>query len=572
MNLTEKQKRVCEQILNAFETGSARGDYSNISIFDDGPNGIRQITYGRSQTTEYGNLAELVEMYVKASGSQSELLRPFVERIGHAALVDDLSFKRLLREAGRDPVMQRTQDQFFDKRYFLPAWRWAESNGFEEALSMLVIYDSFIHSGGILGLLRSRFPERPPSLGGSERTWISQYLEVRHKWLANHARAVLRKTIYRTTTMRNEIERGNWDLSLLPIVANGVRVDGDDFATVPTESGSTAAAAGAERAAPPFLGDPFAHADVTVVTTGTTGLVNLERICRENLAIEQAELGRGGDLSLVRQIQERLVFFGFLDPPVDGIFGPVSSQALDAMRAYASRPDGDVIDAKLATLLLDPDPDRFLPVALMEDLASRIFLCMHSLGYFVSRLPGHLNIIYLEGTDADGTPNGNQPNRFNDRRLLLGIVDGRPTLLGNWEATTEPGRHYTLAPLSPKGAARIALGQQKAWSVGTHRGSHEALVQVAPVKVYRDLNQDFEREGDRLYEGMFGINQHWGYDLPVNDIGRASAGCLVGRSEAGHRQFMSLLKSDPRYQASHGYRFLTTVITAEALRRQTGGD
>jgi len=56
MQLTAKQKRICEQVVNAFETGSARGDYGNISIYNDGPNQIRQITYGRSQTTEYGRV------------------------------------------------------------------------------------------------------------------------------------------------------------------------------------------------------------------------------------------------------------------------------------------------------------------------------------------------------------------------------------------------------------------------------------------------------------------------------------------------------------------------------------
>jgi hypothetical protein len=69
---------------------------------------------------------------------------------------------------------------------------------------------------------------------------------------------------------------------------------------------------------------------------------------------------------------------------------------------------------------------------------------------------------------------------------------------------------------------------------------------------------------------VFGINHHWGYDLPVNDLGHSSAGCLVGRTRSGHRQFMSLLKSDPRYAESNGYRFLTAIISALALDAETG--
>ena len=71
MNLTPQQKSICEHIINVFETGSVAGDYSAIALFADGPHGERQVTYGRSQTTEYGNLRELVQMYVLYSSLSS---------------------------------------------------------------------------------------------------------------------------------------------------------------------------------------------------------------------------------------------------------------------------------------------------------------------------------------------------------------------------------------------------------------------------------------------------------------------------------------------------------------------
>ena len=226
MNLTASQKLVCERIVNVFETGSVRGDYGNISIFNDGPGKIRQITYGRSQTTEYGNLRELVEMYVAAKGKYSESLRQYASIIGNTALVDNATFKSLLQKAGReDPVMEQTQDAFFEKRYFKPALDWATQNGFTQALSMLVIYDSFIHSGSILGFLRSRFSENVPSSGGDEKTWISEYVNVRQNWLATHSMTILRGTVYRTQCFLREIAKGNWDLTQLPISAHGVLVD-----------------------------------------------------------------------------------------------------------------------------------------------------------------------------------------------------------------------------------------------------------------------------------------------------------------------------------------------------------
>ena len=227
MNLTALQKRICEQVVNVFETGSIEGDYSNISIYSDGPNDIRQITYGRSQTTEYGNLHELVDRYASSNGLYSDQLRPYVTKIGIKPLVDDKIFKQLLRDAGKkDSVMRRVQDEFFDKVYFQRAMAWADDNGFTRALSALVIYDSWIHSGGILDFLRRRFPAVPPARGGKEEDWIKEYVETRQKWLATAPNKALHATVYRTRCLLTEIGRGNWDLSQLPIKANGVNVSG----------------------------------------------------------------------------------------------------------------------------------------------------------------------------------------------------------------------------------------------------------------------------------------------------------------------------------------------------------
>ncbi len=232
INLTKSQRLICERVINVFETGSVKGKYGAISIYKDGPNRIRQITYGRSQTTEYGNLRLLVQMYAAAAGIYSAALQPYVKKIGQIALVDDETFKGLLKKAGtQDPVMQNTQDKFFDIAYFTPAKKWADANGFTSALAMLVIYDSFIHSGSILDLLRSRFTELPPAKGGDEREWIRQYVTVRNKWLANHSNPAVVPSAYRTKDLLREIDRGNWDLSMLPISANGTPVD--DRTTTP---------------------------------------------------------------------------------------------------------------------------------------------------------------------------------------------------------------------------------------------------------------------------------------------------------------------------------------------------
>jgi hypothetical protein len=263
-----------------------------------------------------------------------------------------------------------------------------------------------------------------------------------------------------------------------------------------------------------------------------------------------------------REIQERLTAIGLLDPPADGVLGPVSRWALgEACQAAGVRFDGTVT-SDVAAAFAKATP---LPLKPGDDLAGRIVRAMFARGHFVARHPGCLNIVYVEGMDVDGTPNDNAPNRFNDLRCLIRIVDGVPEIAGAWEATTEPSRRWTQEPMNAKGAARIAFGQHKAWGLGLHH-DHEALVQVSDVTVFRDANKDGRRDGDAQDTGLFGINQHCGYDLPRNDLGNSSAGCLVGRTWAGHRAFMRLVKTDKRHVVGNGsYRFLTTVLPAAAV-------
>ncbi len=225
MKLSTQQKELIEHVINVFETGSVEGNYGAIAIFHDGPHDIRQITYGRSQTTEYGNLHLLVKQYAQAGGTFSQELGAYADRVGRVPLTDDADFKRLLRRAGReDPVMRRVQDSFFEKIYFQPAMKWADEHGLTLPLSALVVYDSFIHSGSILQVIRAKFPERPPSDGGDEKAWVTAYVNARHKWLGEHKRPAVRGTTYRTKCFKAEIARGDWDLSQVPINANGTNV------------------------------------------------------------------------------------------------------------------------------------------------------------------------------------------------------------------------------------------------------------------------------------------------------------------------------------------------------------
>lgn len=202
----------------------------------------------------------------------------------------------------------------------------------------------------------------------------------------------------------------------------------------------------------------------------------------------------------------------------------------------------------------------------MDSFAERLLRAMKAKGYVVDEGDDVVNIAYVAGMNEEGVKNANRTNAFDDVRVVFRVVDGKPVILGSWQATIETGKLYTEHPIVSGGAARIAFNQFKAWQVGYHRGKYEALVQTGgPVTVHRDLNEDYDREGDRVQTGYFGINQHHAYNAPKDDIGANSAGCLVGRMVKSHQDFMALVKSDKRYKANRQFVFRTAVFAQDEV-------
>lgn len=160
-----------------------------------------------------------------------------------------------------------------------------------------------------------------------------------------------------------------------------------------------------------------------------------------------------------------------------------------------------------------------------------------------------IQIVTLEDSDAQGQPQkqGNM-DRWNDRIL---VVRNTGEISVNTLGTTEPGKYYTVTPMNKRGAARIALGHQTdIWGFGNHKGQ-QALVQIAPIKVHRDLNKDGFRTGDIVtYEADMGLNLHTtgkGTGFAPTSIGRWSAGCVVVQnSTVFYKDFMPLLRYSGR--------------------------
>ncbi len=302
------------------------------------------------------------------------------------------------------------------------------------------------------------------------------------------------------------------------------------------------------------------------------------------------------DTELGKEIQYKLTALGILDPPIgqrdDQTFGPlaeddglVGAYTVAMMGVFAKRAkvafDNALLTPALARALVNADPATFFPLVLTPNpkdrndgpqtkLAMRICRYMQQKGYWIARAPGFYNIAYLEGADKDGTLNADTFNQFNDRRIVFFINSlNKPEIVLNAIATTEPGKFYTDNPLNTGGAARIAFGQYKAWTMGFHQGksNHPALVQVGFVRVHRDKNKDGKRTGDAIDIGTnFGVNQHMAFDAAI--VGKWSAGCLVGQGKDLHLQFLKTLKTDPRFKLTASYKFVSTIIAGDDLLKQ----
>lgn len=230
LNLTVKKQTMSEEIkqrirevVNAFEVGSKDTTVGKIYIYKDGPNNIRQITLDWG-ITEYGNLRKLIELYIQYDGIYADKFKPFVSKIGVKSLVNNNEFLILLiKSCKEDQLMRDAENEVYDIAYWDKAYEWFLDNGFNEPLSLAVIMDSYIHSGGILGFLRNKFNENVPSNGGNEKEWIKQYIYARRKWLAGHSRKVLRGTVYRMDFFLKHLASDNWKFNC-PIKAHGVNI------------------------------------------------------------------------------------------------------------------------------------------------------------------------------------------------------------------------------------------------------------------------------------------------------------------------------------------------------------
>lgn len=173
--------------------------------------------------------------------------------------------------------------------------------------------------------------------------------------------------------------------------------------------------------------------------------------------------------------------------------------------------------------------------------------------FFDGNKPYNLNIIGIRS-------NVETANQFDDWLYLLFRNDQLEMECHEFAITTDPGAHWLKNPLSDKGTAILVPDQYKgSHCIGLHQGKYEALKQKAPVKVWRDNNQDdiLDKDGP-IDEGIFGINIHRSNAGGSSQVvEKWSAGCQVFQNVNDFNRFMDICrKAADLYGNSFTYTLL----------------
>jgi chitosanase len=233
MSITADQRYAIDCVLSIFETGrmpSAKS-YSTCTVLPDGAG----ISYGKHQATDRSDSLDLIlSVYIAAGGKYAPSIQSFVPRLksNETAAVDPKNLPSWVKDlmdvlaaAGTDPIMQKAQDDVFDKGYWKPAADLCARLGIKTALGHLVIYDTCIHSGiGGVGNIRKMFPDPSPANGGTEHSYIRTYVNSRRIWMASHSKVIIQRCVYRMDALLSLMNEGNWDLRM-PFLCRGIKVE-----------------------------------------------------------------------------------------------------------------------------------------------------------------------------------------------------------------------------------------------------------------------------------------------------------------------------------------------------------
>ena len=152
-------------------------------------------------------------------------------------------------------------------------------------------------------------------------------------------------------------------------------------------------------------------------------------------------------------------------------------------------------------------------------------------------------------------------NLFDDRIYVVCKDDVGTLNMWSWAATTDPGLYWMQTTMNKKGTAALVPGQYRGtWKIGDHNGK-PGLVQIKPVKTYRDNDKDtvYDFDPATITEGLYGINLHRaGKDSKAVD--KWSAGCQVWARDTDYEQFLDLCEKQVKV---NGYTTFSYTLLEE---------
>lgn len=173
----------------------------------------------------------------------------------------------------------------------------------------------------------------------------------------------------------------------------------------------------------------------------------------------------------------------------------------------------------------------------------------------------------------------NATGRHDDTIIVFGVLPDKVGTLKRgalvartFPASVDPGLKYTRHPINARGCAHLCNGQWQ-YRPGKHKG-HNAFVQAAEVRVWRDKNRSGEyEESEKFQTGWFGINLHASGPQPDDDPWSAGCQVVMGGWRGDHwRRFYSLITMfGLRRRKVFTYTLVGFDAWAAALKADTAG-
>jgi len=134
--------RIASDITGAFEGGKP----GTLNLYDLGI-----ISYGKHQATlASGTLYPILKRYTELSSSETaKKMSAYLDRVKQRdeTLREDRDFIQLLKDAAKEPEMNRAQDEEFARQYWEPGKKAAREAGIKSALGYVILYDTRVQGG-----------------------------------------------------------------------------------------------------------------------------------------------------------------------------------------------------------------------------------------------------------------------------------------------------------------------------------------------------------------------------------------------------------------------------------------